>query len=245
MLKIAHRGGVVTESTPECSLGAVQVAIDHGYDLVELDLRRTKDGHVIIHHDETFERTCGVRRRVSELTSEEIRKLRLGSTKEIVPELEDALKLCQERIGLMLEIKEENEALYRTIYRLLEKYDMLGSTIIFPDRPKIAEVFKEKARLQITMDHFDSIKSKKDISGLHFAFELPWNLTQDRVKELKDHRVLVIAAINTFQYAYRYPGQDHMSLAKQDIEKMRKIKVDGMQIDSIYQKFLFKKEAKS
>jgi len=244
-LKIAHRGGVVTESAPECSLGAVQVAIDHGYDMVELDLRGTKDGYVIIHHNETFERTCGVRKRVSELTSEEIRKLRLGNTKEIVPEFENALKLCQGRIGLMLEIKEENEALYRTIYRLVDKYDMLGSTIIFPDRPKIAEVFKEKVRLQITMDHFDSIKSKKDISGLHFAFELPWNLTQDRVEELKGHGVLVIAAINTFQYTYRYPGQNHMRLGKQDIEKMRKIGVDGMQIDSVYQKFLFKKEAKS
>lgn len=244
-MKIAHRGGVVTKSTPECSLGAIQAAINYGYDMVELDLRRTKDGHVIVHHNETFERTCGVRKGVSELTSEEIRKLRLGNTQEIVPELEDALKLCQGRIGLMLEIKEDNEVLYQTIYRLLGKYGMLGSTIIFPDRPKMAKIFKEKVRLQITMDHFDSIKSEKDMSGLYFAFELPWNLTQDRVKELKAHGVLVIAAINTFQYVYRYPGQNHMHLAKQDIEKMRKIGVDGMQIDSVYQKFLFKKEAKS
>ena len=166
MLKIAHRGGVITERTPEGSLAAIQAAVDYGYDMVELDIRRTKDDHALIHHDETFERTCGIRKRVSELTSEEIKNLRLSNTEETVPELKDALEICYKRIGSMLEMKEDSEKLCQTVYKLLEKKDVLGSTIIFPNSQRITEVFEGNVKSQIKMDHFDNIKSKKNISGL-------------------------------------------------------------------------------
>ncbi|GAB4107899.1 hypothetical protein GCM10028791_03460 [Echinicola sediminis] len=48
---IAHRGGVVNEDLAENSMGALNEAIRRGYDMVEIDVRLTKDSVFITHHD--------------------------------------------------------------------------------------------------------------------------------------------------------------------------------------------------
>ena len=54
---IAHRGGVVNSKSPENSLKALNEAINRGYYMVEVDVRLTKDGVLITHHDKDFKRT--------------------------------------------------------------------------------------------------------------------------------------------------------------------------------------------
>ena len=45
---IAHRGGVITEKTPECSLAAIRLAKQQGYAMVELDVQKSRDGIPIV-----------------------------------------------------------------------------------------------------------------------------------------------------------------------------------------------------
>ena len=64
---IAHRGGVVTPHSAECSREAIRLAGAQGYDMVELDIRRSKDGIPIVFHDPSLQKACGRSASTSEL----------------------------------------------------------------------------------------------------------------------------------------------------------------------------------
>jgi len=72
----AHRGDVA--HAPENTLPAFQQALQNGADGVELDVKLTADGHVIVIHDSTVDRTTDGKGRVESLTLEAIRKLDAG-----------------------------------------------------------------------------------------------------------------------------------------------------------------------
>jgi len=73
----AHRGAAGL--APENTLAAFQMAIDLGVDGTELDLQATKDGTVVILHDDRVDRTTDGHGRVADLTLTEIRRLDAGT----------------------------------------------------------------------------------------------------------------------------------------------------------------------
>lgn len=106
----AHRGDWRNE--PENSLAAIQRCIDLGLDIVEIDLRKTKDGQLILMHDKTLDRTTTGKGKVSEHTWEEISRLYLKNpigvaTRQKVPTLRQALQLTKGKILVFLD-KAEN-----------------------------------------------------------------------------------------------------------------------------------------
>ena len=74
---LAHRGDLA--HAPENTLPSFQQAIQKGADGVELDAKLTVDGHVIVIHDPTLERTTNGKGRVASFTLEDVRKLDAGS----------------------------------------------------------------------------------------------------------------------------------------------------------------------
>lgn len=74
---LAHRGDLTY--APENTLPAFSQAIQKGADGIELDAKLTADGHVVVIHDETVNRTTGASGRVGSFTFEAIRKLDAGS----------------------------------------------------------------------------------------------------------------------------------------------------------------------
>ena len=72
---VAHRG--VWRDAPENSLLAIERAISAGYDVVEIDVRRTADGDLVLLHDETLERTAGVAGGPEDMTSAQLTALPL------------------------------------------------------------------------------------------------------------------------------------------------------------------------
>lgn len=103
----AHRGAHL--EAPENSLAAFKKGIELGIDIVELDVRRTKDGKLVLMHDKTVNRTTNGKGRVDSLTFAEIRNLRLlhngQPTDEKVPTLEEALMVAKGKILVDLDIK--------------------------------------------------------------------------------------------------------------------------------------------
>ncbi|MCY3682971.1 MAG: glycerophosphodiester phosphodiesterase [Gemmatimonadetes bacterium] len=73
---IAHRGG--WRLWPENTLYAFQHAVDLGVDMLEMDIRSTKDGHIVVFHDETVTRTTNGNARVNDLTLAELKQLDAG-----------------------------------------------------------------------------------------------------------------------------------------------------------------------
>lgn len=107
MLVIAHRGASATE--PENTLRAFSRAIKLGADMIELDLHATRDGQVVVIHDDDLSCTTNLRGRVSQLSLDDVRRADAGRG-ERVPTLQETLELARGRVQLYLEIKDPNAA---------------------------------------------------------------------------------------------------------------------------------------
>ena len=66
--------------SPENSLKGIEECINMGVDMIEIDVRMSKDGHLIVIHDETVDRTTNGKGEVADLTLNELRKLKLRKT---------------------------------------------------------------------------------------------------------------------------------------------------------------------
>jgi len=102
VLRIGHRGAA--GYAPENTLASIEKAISLGLDLVELDVHQTRDGHLVILHDERVDRTTNGTGLASEMPLMALRKLNAGAGQRI-PTLEEVLQTANGRIGLVLELK--------------------------------------------------------------------------------------------------------------------------------------------
>jgi glycerophosphoryl diester phosphodiesterase len=108
---IAHRGD--SAHRPENTLSAFASALEVGADLVEFDVQLSRDGHVVVMHDPTVDRTTTGRGRVADLTLAEIRAFSAGYPQlwgsayegERVPTLAEALAFLRDRSRAMVEVK--------------------------------------------------------------------------------------------------------------------------------------------
>lgn len=100
---VGHRGA--PRQAPENTLLAFQRAISVGVDWIEFDLRRTRDGVLVVIHDETVDRTTNAKGLVRDMTFEELQGLDAGSGQRI-PSLSEVIALARGRVSMDMEIKE-------------------------------------------------------------------------------------------------------------------------------------------
>lgn len=125
---VAHR--TCWRNSAENSLGGIERCVELGVDMIEIDVRETKDGVLVLMHDETVDRTTNGSGLLSEILVDDVRQLRLreaegGSsadlTDQTVPTLHEALAAAKDRLLVNLDIKE-------TLYdRALDIAESLGS----------------------------------------------------------------------------------------------------------------------
>lgn len=146
-LVYAHRGGAAL--APENTIAAFDNGMKLGADGLELDVRLSSDGVVVVHHDATLERTTDGRGPVSALTAEELARLDAGHKfvdgagrfpfrgKGIgVPRLEEVVTRYP-GARLIVEMKDDSEALADGVVEILRKAGALDRAIIssFHQRP--------------------------------------------------------------------------------------------------------------
>ena len=100
----AHRG-LHNEERAENSMSAFRAAVEAGYG-IELDIRLSKDGKLVVFHDDTLERVCSKEGKVIDFTAEELASFSLKGTEDGVPLFSDVLKLVDGKVPLLVEIKE-------------------------------------------------------------------------------------------------------------------------------------------
>jgi glycerophosphoryl diester phosphodiesterase len=126
---VAHRGGIV-EGYPENTLAAFRHAITVGAAVIEIDIRGTRDGEVVIIHDETLNRTTNGTGPVANYTLEELRKFDAGCGEQI-PTYEEVLELVSNTgVKLLLDIKVNPMLDKRTVVRLTEKHGAVSDIIV-------------------------------------------------------------------------------------------------------------------
>lgn len=111
---IGHRAGAAI--APENTLGAIRQAIRLAIDYVEIDLRTTRDGALVVMHDAQVDRTTDGKGTVRDLTLAEVRRLRIKNRfgdafkEERVPTFDEVLDLCRGRVNVYLDHKDAETA---------------------------------------------------------------------------------------------------------------------------------------
>jgi glycerophosphoryl diester phosphodiesterase len=111
---IAHRGD--SAHRPENTLASFASALEIGAEFMELDVQLTRDGHVVVLHDATLDRTTTGRGSVRDLTLAEVRSVSAGYPSrfgdgfrgERVPALSEVLAFLRDRCRVMIELKSDS-----------------------------------------------------------------------------------------------------------------------------------------
>ena len=107
VMVISHRGD--WRNYPENSIPAIESVIRMGVDIVEIDIKKTKDGVLVLSHDQTINRMFNGSGRISEMTYDSLKTFRLKRAHGIatdslhVATLEEALMVCKDRILVNLD----------------------------------------------------------------------------------------------------------------------------------------------
>jgi len=142
----AHRGlHSEDRSVPENSLEAFRLAGRAGYG-VELDVQLTKDGQVVVFHDDTLDRVCGVHARLEDKSYNELKLLTLCGTNQRIPLLTEVLEIYNGRGPLLVELKSgsRNRELCEKTYAILSDYP--GEVCIESFNPLIVRWFRRHAK---------------------------------------------------------------------------------------------------
>ena len=140
----AHRGLYeADQSVPENSLPAFCRAVEAGYG-AELDVQMTKDGEVVVFHDDDLKRGCGIDGRICDMTLEEVRALRLFGTDEQIPLFADVLEIFGGKQPLIVELKYAPnwELLSEKTRQMLAAYS--GPACIESFHPSIVRYFRQE-----------------------------------------------------------------------------------------------------
>jgi glycerophosphoryl diester phosphodiesterase len=170
-VNLAHRG-LHGEGAAENSMTAFRRAKEAGFG-VELDVRLSKDGELVVFHDDTLTRVAGVEGRVDELTLAELRECRLSGTDDTIPTLREVFDLIDGSIPILIEIKEKtgSSAVTRKLLAELKSYD--GPYIVESFDPMAISAFRKGRRevpLGILSRRFYDLEQHKG-SPLYFALQ--------------------------------------------------------------------------
>lgn len=123
---IGHRGA--SGEAPENTIEAITLAFSQGADGVEIDVQLTRDGRLILMHDDTALRTGNVDKNIREMTWKELQTLDVGSwmgpqwNQARVPLLDDILAITPDRAELFIEIKGNDKQIVPPLLDLLNAH---------------------------------------------------------------------------------------------------------------------------
>ena len=131
----AHRGLWSPDGPPENSLTAFRLAAEAGFG-IELDVQRTVDGELVVFHDDSLERMCGVRKPLTSCTYAELQACPLLSGDETIPTFAEVLREVAGRVPLIVEIKQGPDVAEtcRLADAMLQRYPGLACVESFDPR---------------------------------------------------------------------------------------------------------------
>lgn len=131
---VAHRGS--SADRPENTLASFRQAIEAGATAVEVDVRTTRDGHLVVLHDATVDRTTDGTGRVQDKTLDELRQFDAGRRFDVkyagerIPTLREVLEVCRDRVDVLLDLKEKGENYAKAVVAEIKSHGSPERTIV-------------------------------------------------------------------------------------------------------------------
>jgi glycerophosphoryl diester phosphodiesterase len=218
MLRIGHRGARAYE--PENTLRSFKRALEIGVDAVELDVRKTKDGQLVVIHDPDVKKTTNGEGLVSGLTLKEIKGF---STErgEKIPTLEEALGFLDKKAKILIELKEtgvEEKVLSLVRGNGLQKNVIIVSFIEEALR-KIRELDKEVETGLIYAKHKDPVKAALELKAAYLVAFYRFTHTANIQKAHENGLKVIVWTINEPEEVAEYAKKsvDGIASDKPDI----------------------------
>lgn len=189
-----HRGD--WRNYPENSIPAIESIIRMGADIMELDLKLTKDSVLVLSHDKTLDRCTNGKGAVSDYTLAEIKDLRLKRAHGVLtdslrmPTLREALECCKDRICVNVD---QGYEFYDMVLEITEELGVTDQILIKGKKP-VAEVAEKMAAHEHNMMYMPIIDIQKEKGQTLFAeymetgtvplaYEVCWNEMTPEVRE--------------------------------------------------------------
>ena len=218
MLKIGHRGARAYE--PENTLRSFNKAIELGVDAVELDVRRTKDGEIVVIHDAKVDKTTDGKGPVSELTLDEIKRLSTDKGEKI-PTLEEALDFLDKKVKILIELKETG--LERKVLGFVNAKGLKNNVIVvsFHEEAlrKVRELEEEVETGLIYVRHKNPIKAALELRANYLLSLYRFTHTANVRKAHENGLKVIVWTINKQEEVLDYvkKGVDGVASDKPDI----------------------------
>lgn len=117
----AHRGLYnVREGIAENTLPAFQRALDKNCG-IELDIHLTRDGELVVFHDDNLVRACDSSLKVDESTLKELQSHTLFDTDQTMPLFSEVLSLVDGKVPLLIELKTDNNVMSKRYMKVCQK----------------------------------------------------------------------------------------------------------------------------
>ncbi len=220
-MKIGHRGARAYE--PENTLRSFKKAIELGADAVELDVRRTKDGEVIVIHDAKVDKTTNGKGLVNEFTMNQIEQL-VTEKGEKIPTLKEALEFLDKKVKILIELKEIG--LEKKVLRLLSEKRLEKNVIIvsFLEEAlrKVRELNEEVETGLIYVRHKNPINAALELRATYLLPLYRFTHTANVQKAHENSLKVIVWTINTHEEVTEYvkKGVDGIASDRPDILKV-------------------------
>jgi glycerophosphoryl diester phosphodiesterase len=185
-LIIAHRGGAKSFSFKENSMAAFKYAITANFKMIEFDLRRTMDGHIVVFHNNHI---CHIK--LNTLTYDELCTISEKHGYRI-PLFKDVIKMCSNKVLLDIELKESGyeEDVLRIIHQYFSTEDFIITSFLDSVITKVKELNPQvkaglligmrRASIRQRLSEFFPMKRLKntgaDFVVPHYRLVTPWLL---------------------------------------------------------------------
>ena len=214
MLKIGHRGARAYE--PENTLSSFRKAIELGANAVELDVRKTKDGKLVVIHNADVNKTTNGEGAVNELTLEQIQKL-VTDKDEHIPTLDDVLDSIGKKVKVLVELKEVGTE--KQVLDMIQQKGLTDNVILVSFHEEVLKKIRELNQTITTgliyVRHKNPVQAALDLKATYllslYSFTHSANIKKAHENGLK----VIVWTINK----------------KEEVEEYKKKGVDGIASD--------------
>ena len=218
MLRIGHRGARAYE--PENTLRSFRKALEIGVDAIEFDVRKTRDNHIIVIHDADVKRTTNGKGLVADLTLKQIKELSTEKGEKI-PTLEEALELLDNKVKILIELKEQGyeEKVLSTVHAKKVEKNVIVASFLEPALAKTRELDKQIETGLIYAKHPNPVKAALELKANYLISLYRFTHTANVQKAHENGLKVLVWTINTTEEAAEYTkkGVDGIATDKPDI----------------------------
>ena len=229
---VCHRGAETC--APENTFSAIDTAISLGFNIVEIDVRQTKDGVPVVLHDPLVDRTTNGQGEIKKMNYADVCKLDAGSwfdpffTGERVPRLKDVLARAKEgQLEVFVDIKEVEP---KILLELVQEFDMLRDSFFWSRNIKIMDelrLLNKNVRLMARRYDFPNLKDTIERHNPQVIEFKGLKFTNKELKRCKELGILSMpyyagSRLNIFNKLINY-GADMLNLTNPKLIKKKNL----------------------